>query len=236
MANKRDTSKQKRARQNRAQREAVQARTKAAAEAPEVRRSKATSAPTASGTPAKKQGFFSAASEGRPPRPGDTPVDVATLEGNWITKRVQVPGGRQVLTALLLTLILTVLLAAQKFVPEGAPKDAKPTVSIFDRFGALAFVLLGVPLIIVAIAAQFSLHPKRRRIWTFCAALLSIAVVGALGIYFVHLIVVGYLIYAISRAAKIEGPVSPGRARGGVAGRAKGAEAPEAEAEDTDEA
>src|SRR5690606_1431398 len=123
VANKRDTSKQKRARQNRAQREALKVRTEVASAPPEARRSKAS--PTAVSAPGssdgdkaapKRGGFFSPKGD-RPPRPGDVPVDIETLEGSWFTKRVKVPGGRQVLTGLALTVILSGLLAFQKFPP-----------------------------------------------------------------------------------------------------------------------
>jgi hypothetical protein len=218
VATNRDTSKQKRARQNRAQREALKARKEAASKPATERRAAATpKAAKSSGSaeqPARKGGFFSGANRG--PRPGDLPVDVATLRGNWIQKRMLVPGGRHVVSALVLSVLLSVMLGFQKFPPiceEGQPVSVcnpdEATESIFDIAGALGWVLLLYPIVVMAIAAQLSLHPKRRRIWMACTIVLGAAVVALMNIYIVHLIVVGYMIFAMQKASKVEGPLRP---------------------------
>lgn len=203
MANKRDTSKQKRARQNRAEREARKARTVAASVPAEQRRTKATA------TPAPVKGAKKRRERApRPPRPGDVPVDIATLKGNWFTKRMEVPGGRQVLYSLALTVIVAVLLATQKYATQAEldkDKDAKRTHSIFEVFGARAWIILLVPVIILGVAAALSLHPKRRGIWIACTVALGLVVVST-GLT-LHLVVIAFLIYGIQRANKIEGPV-----------------------------
>jgi phage shock protein PspC (stress-responsive transcriptional regulator) len=211
VAANRDTSKQKRARENRAQREALKARKEAASKPAAERR--AASTPKTSGAasssadqPARKGGFFSGGNRG--PRPGDLPVDVATLQGNWIQKRMLVPGGRHVVSALVLSILLSVMLGFQRFPPEGDP-DGKATESIFDLVGALGWGLLLYPIVVIGIAAQLSLHPKRRRIWMVCTIVLGAAVMALLQLYIVHLIVVGYMIFAMQKAAKVEGPLRP---------------------------
>jgi hypothetical protein len=214
VAANRDTSKQKRARQNRAQREALKARTEAASKPATERRptpapaSKATTTAGGDATEAapRKGGFFSGGNRG--PRPGDLPVDVDALEGNWLQKRMQVPGGRHVISALVLSILLSVMLAFQKFPPEGQP-EADPTESIIDILGPVGWGVLLYPILVVAIAAQLSLHPKRRRIWMACTIVLGAAVMALLQIYIVHLIVVGYLIFAMQKAARVEGPARP---------------------------
>lgn len=204
MANKRDTSKQKRARQNRAQREALKARAEAASVPAEERRTTATKADAGDAAASGKKRTRTPAPRG--PRPGDVPVDLDTLEGSWIAKRMAVPGGRHVLSALLLSVLLSVMLAFQKYPPANAPADAKATESIFDLLGPFAFFLLLFPVVVVGIAAQFTLHPKHRRIWLGCTIVLGASVLAMVQLYIVHLVVVGYLIYAMQRAKKVEGP------------------------------
>ena len=230
MANKRDTSKQKRARQNRAQREALKARAEAAAVPADVRRSSAGAGESADakGAGTKKRGRAPVAPRG--PRPGDVPVDLDTLEGSWIAKRMAVPGGRHVLSALLLSVLLSVMLAFQKYPPADGPTDAKATESIFDLLGPFAFFLLLFPVVVVAIAAQLTLHPKHRRIWLGCTIVLGAAVLAMVQLYIVHLVVVGYLIYALQRAKRVEGPYGKGAAdatdvEGGAAAADESAEA-----------
>ncbi len=209
MANKRASSSQKRAQQNRAQRAALQARTKAAATPkPERRPAPSASAASGSAAPARKGGLFSGGSD-RPPRPGDLPVDVETLEGSWISKRMQVPGGRQVLTGALLTVVLTVMLLFWKFPPADNPKG-KATETIFDLFGGAAVFILIVPLVIVGTAARLSLAPFRRRVWLIGAvALFVVSILLAMPIY---LFPAGFLGYAVMRAGRVEGPVPGTRA------------------------
>ena len=215
MANDRSSSKQKRARQNRAQREAREARAKAAAEPASVRQAKYASAgPSAAATTAKpaKKGFFSGGDPADRParrvRPGDEPVDLATVEGNWYQKRLQVPGGRQVLTGTVLTIILTALTLLTP-VPTPEKDDGKATESIFELLGPATIPVVAVPLIAMVAASWFILSPNRRRIWIACAVATALGV-GLLGIQYVF--PVGFLIYAGMRANKIEGPTPGSRA------------------------
>ncbi|WP_426573302.1 hypothetical protein [Aquihabitans sp. McL0605] len=224
MANDRSSSKQKRARQNRAQREAREARAKAASEPASARQAKyASAAPGATTTETKKQGFLSprgqgAAREPRRARPGDTPVDLDTLEGNWYSKRMQVPGGRQVLTGLLLVVILTVLtiLSPVPIAKQDQVKGGPTTESVFDRLGAFTIPVLLLPVIAMAIAAYFITSPRRRGIWIACAVV-STAGVTFLGIPYIF--PVGFLVYAGMRANKVEGP-NPNSRAGRAARRA----------------
>lgn len=211
MANNRDTSKQKRARQNRAQREALQARTKAASEAPEVRRSKATAAPAAKGGKGAKGAAPAKVAPVRPLRPGDTPVDLETLEGSFFSKRMAVPGGRQVLWGALLTVVMTVIMVVMYRYPVAAPKGSKVKIktsdmpTLFEKFGSGAFLILAIPLVIAAIAVVFTLSPRRRRIWQICAYVLALCLLLRADVYLNYLVVVGFYIYALWRASKIEG-------------------------------
>lgn len=232
MADHRSSSKQKRARQNRAQREAREARAKAAAIPAEERKAKYASTTPAASTSTKsaKKGGRSGSDQPRParkPRPGDVPVDIDTLEGTWIGKRMQVPGGRQVMTGAVLTLVLTGLMAIQKFPPAGQPK-AKPTETLWDLLGFWAIPVILVPLIAMAAAVHFTLHPRRRWIWIACSFVVAIEVVLGFAVY---LFPAGFLVYAVVRANRIEGP-----ARAAAEASESGAAAAGAAADDTDDA
>lgn len=210
VATKRDTSKQKRARQNRAQREALKARTEAAQVAPEERRTRASATPAAA-PKGKAARAAERSARTRPVRPGDVPVDVATLEGNPLAKRLHVPGGRQVLFAFAITVVTSLTLAFSSYPPEGA-EDGPRTESFFDAAGGAAWPLLLLPPLVVGIALALSLHPKRRRVWVVTAVAFGALTVAALAVYTVNLLALGFLVYAIQRAAKIEGPAPGSRA------------------------
>jgi hypothetical protein len=209
VANDRTSSKQKRARQNRAQREAREARAKAASEPASVRQAKyASTGPSGSSADTKKD---RPAREPRRNRPGDTPVDVESLEGNWYSKRMQVPGGRQVLTGLLLVIILTGITLVSK-VPIAKADQVKggpTTETIFHRLGLATVPLLLIPVIALAVAAYYITSPKRRGIWIGCAIAATVGVTF-LGIPYVF--PVGFLVYAGMRANKVEGPNPNSRA------------------------
>ena len=244
MANKRDTSKQKRARQNRAQRAAREARSTKANEPKRPSRAaptkkggtKATepaprSARTGGGSSADEEprGFFAKARAERGPRPGDVPVELDELEGGWFTKRIQVPGGRQVVTGAILTLVITVMTAVATFpqTAEDAPEDlegaalvahtALPMLkqSLFSIYGPLAAVGLAVPCLVYLAAMQFTLSPLRRRVWiagSFVIALVALAGVA----FFVYVFPAGFLVYAVWKANRVEGPARPRRGRRGA--------------------
>ena len=214
MANKRDTSKQKRARQNRAQRAALENRTAKANEpkrpsrsAPTKPRSsgasRTTSAPSGDEEP---KGFFARARADRGPRPGDVPVDIEALEGGWFTQRIQVPGGRQVLTGAILTLVVTIMTAFASFVPEGGEAGDPRTESVFDLFGTWAYVALTVPCLVYVAATQLTLSPHRRRVWI--AGSFAITLMALSGAPFViYLFPAGFLVYAVWKANRVEGSV-----------------------------
>lgn len=110
------------------------------------------------------------------------------------------------MTAMLLTVVLSVLRA---FLPvpdpdfEGPREDA-PDISIFGALGPSAFIIIGLPIVAMAIATVFTLHPRRRRIWINCAVFIGLIVVLG-GIE--YLFSVGYLIYGIWKAKQVEGPM-----------------------------
>jgi len=203
-------SKQKRAKQNRAQRDARQARTAAAAVPADERKAK-----YASGAPSEAASDKKAKADRprpeRKPRLGDEPVDLDTLEGSWYRKRVAVPGGRQVLTGMVLTIIITALTVFNKYPDPNATGDAKKklTHSFTEYYGSIAIPLVILPLLAMAIATYFILSPARRRVWTICAFVASL---GAVVFGIPYAFPVGFLVYAIMRANKIEGPVPGSRA------------------------
>jgi hypothetical protein len=202
-------SKQKRAKQNRAQREAREARTKAASVPADERKAKYASSAPATG--AAKKGRSDRPAPERRPRLGDQPVDLETLEGNWYKKRLAVPGGRQVLTGTVLTVIITVLTVVNKYPDPDATGEAKKklTHTFTEYYGAVGIPLVIIPLLAMFVASYFILSPNRRRIWTICG---FVAVIGAVFFGIPYFFPVGFLFYAIMRANKIEGPVPGSRA------------------------
>ncbi|MCB0976009.1 MAG: hypothetical protein KDB02_01000 [Acidimicrobiales bacterium] len=225
MAKRSDAARQKRARQNRAQRQALEARTSGEA----VKRPSRVAPSTAErlkttpreSTRAGSMDPAEAPAPGekkpkprreRPPRPGDRPVDIATLQGSWFSKVTKVPGGMQVLMAVGMTIVVTGLLAFMDTYPSEADvrakvKNAKPTRTIFEALGVTkALLILLIPLVIVGIAAVFSLHKQRRRIWMGAAIMLgAFFAFGMLQYVFP----MGFLLYATMRASRIEGPNEP---------------------------
>lgn len=210
MAKKSETSRQRRARENRARREALAARTKAAS-TPKAERT-AAAAPErtdtgASGRSRKGRSEQKAASTTRsraerPARLGQVPVEIHELEGGFLRKVVQVPGGMQVMMSVVLVLAMTAMYSfVHLFPPEGAPVDATATQTIWDRFGvggALSF--LGPPLIIALSALFYSLHERRRRVWIMAAILLAI-----MSLFMPqYLFPAGFMFYAVWRAKRVE--------------------------------
>lgn len=225
MANRSDASRQKRARQNRAQRQALAARTSGEAVkrpsriAPSTAEKLKTSPreSTRAGETDPAEAPEPGAKKAKPtreraPRPGDRPVDIETLEGSWISKVVKVPGGMQVLMAVGMTLVVTGLLAFMDTYPSQADMEAgvdnpKPARTIIEALGApKAFAVLLVPLVIVGVAAAMSLHKQRRRVWVGAAVLLgAFFAIGMLQ----YLFPMGFLLYAVMRSSRIEGPNEP---------------------------
>ena len=209
MANKRDTAAQKRARENRAQREARQARTKAASTPRPSRVAPAAKAGAATG---KRVGRFGAPGQPKPPRRprlGDAAVDVEALQGSYVRRVLQVPGGSQVTMALAISLLSAFLAATGKtLAPEGKElsKQVKPTRSLIDAEGALvAAGRVAIPVAIIAVAFALSLSPRRRRTWLVVTVLLALTVItDATYIYF--LFPLGLMVYGLYRANKVEGP------------------------------
>lgn len=225
MAKRSDAARQRRARQNRAQREALAARTSgeavkrpsrvAPSTAEKLKTSPRESTRAGSLDPADAPAPGKSKAKPRrerPPRPGDRPVDIATLQGSWFSKVVKVPGGMQVLMAVAMTIVVTGLLAFMDTYPSEADLDAKvknaePTRTIFEALGVTkALAVLVLPLLVVGVAAAFSLHKQRRRVWMGAAILL--------GVFFAfgmlqYVFPMGFLIYATMRAARVEGPNEP---------------------------
>ncbi|MCB0987416.1 MAG: hypothetical protein H6519_03330 [Microthrixaceae bacterium] len=215
MANRTDTSRDKRARQNRAHRDALAARTKAASTPREER--VAAAAPVTSKSPVKADGQAGVAE--RPSarealaqgRLGQVPVDIDQLEGSFLRKLVQVPGGLQVVMAAVLAVVLAVMVSFMDTVPpEGAKPGAEATRTLFEAYGASALLYLGPPLVLVGNAVVFGLHAKRRRMWITSAVML-----GVFSLFLPqYLFPAGMLGYAALRSKRIEdGPRRPRPAR-----------------------
>lgn len=220
MAN-RDSSKQKRAKENRARRAALAARTGGDGPKRPSRVAPSTAAKLANGSRStdtsdkstgrsadgKGSGKGAKPKRERPKRLGDTAVDIDTLEGNWFSKVIKVPGGTQILMAVVLTILVSGMLATMPaFVAEADRNDksAKATLTIFEAYGSTrAVVTLAIPLALVFIAAGFALNKHRRRIWVACALLLAILFGTTLPHY---IFPVGFLGYAVMRSSKVEGP------------------------------
>jgi hypothetical protein len=215
VANKRDTAQQKRARQNRAQREALAARTKGAPKrpsrvAPSTAEKLATkaAAPTATateGTKADKGG--AKPRKVRPVRPGDVPVDVDALEGTWRQKVTHVPGGTQVLMAGVMTVLVIGLVSFMpSYISEAAQKasdKAKPDQTIFEAYGVgPALVVLGIAVAAVGMALAMALKPARRRVWIISAV--TVAAITFVGQVSFFLVVAALLGFGAFKSAKVE--------------------------------
>lgn len=223
MAN-RDDAKQRRARENRARRAALAARKSGEAPkrpsrvAPSTAEKLAKKPQTSGGRvpdeaaadlpdDTKKSGKTARTKRERPPKLGDRPVDIATLEGSWLSKVTKVPGGMQALMAAVLTVLVSGMLATMDaFVADADvdKKDAKATLNIFEAYGTnRALFTLAIPLLLVFVAAGFSLHKHRRRIWVAAAIVLGVLFGTTLPHY---IFPVGFLVYAVMRSSRVEGP------------------------------
>lgn len=237
MASKRDSTAQRRARANRAQREALAARSEAASTPRPSRQAPAASgrlggraekADSRDAGPAnatadrsdETKPLAGEATTGRNrragrARPGGEPVDVATLEGSWLSKVMRVPGGAQVLNAFLVAVLATILGVVFAFLVHtepapGTPRNAKNVVFVDTSVESLGVARALIPLLVIvvipAVALAFSLHPQRRRIWLGAAIVTAVLVVtGAI----LFIFVAGMLGYAVYRASKVEGPQGP---------------------------
>lgn len=248
MANKRDSNSQKRSRANRAQREALKARTTAASTPRPSRAAPAASkrAPGARGpvrsTPADEA---AATTKGgrprrvRPPKPGDTPVDIETLEGSFLRRLSQVPGGSQVISAGLVTILATVFTCYLAIFTETANtaelvQGDEGFVANATQVEVYGYVGLVIPMVIVCLMMVFalarSLTPGRRRAWFFAAVIIGVIGLQAAQL---HILAAGMLGYAYFKANKVEGsePLLGGRfarrRRGDDAVETTGAEAAE---------
>ena len=169
MANKRDTAQQKRAKQNRAQREALAARTQGKPKRP----SRVAPSTAEEGTEAAKKSGAKPRKV-RPVRPGDVPVDVDALQGTWRQKVTHVPGGTQVLMAGVMTVLVIGLVSFMpSYVSEAAQQASdkpKPDQTIFEAYGAgPAVIVLGIAVAAVGLALAMALKPVRRRVWIISA-------------------------------------------------------------------
>ena len=225
MANKRDSTSQRRARENRARRAALEARTGGAAPARPSRvapstaeklKKTASTQGTATGTDATAT--TGAAESGgkarrpRPVRPGDVPVDVASLEGRWPSRVMRVPGGTQALFAGVMAVAASALMTFTKtFVAERdiGVEGAQPSQTLFERYDlTVALPVVAVPLLVSAAAVGFSLRPERRRIWLGAAVVLGLGFGVALQLL-LYLFVAAFFGYACYRSARVEGRNEP---------------------------
>lgn len=217
MANKRDTAQQKRAKQNRAQREALAARTQGAPKRPsrvapstaEKLASKSASGATGTAGEGTKDAKGSGAKprKVRPVRPGDVPVDVDALQGSWRQKVTQVPGGTQVLMAGVMSVLVVGLVSFMpSYVSEAASKASdkpKPDQTIFEAYGVgPSVVLLGIAIAAVGLALAMALKPARRRVWVISAVV--IAAITFLGQVSFFLVVAALLGFGAYKSAKVE--------------------------------
>lgn len=255
MANKRDSSSQKRQRVNRAQRDALAARTSAAStprpsrQPPKaVRRTggeakeRRVDADTPSDATKTGKGATAGARPKRERRPrlGDSPVDLDTLEGSWFKKVVTVPGGAQVLVGFGITVVTAVFLSQQKlFSAAGTPgsvKKPKLTRTLFDVIGTpKGLLVLGVPVVVALFALLATLRPWRRRAWTGSALVFGALVLIGGALFFNFIFSAGLIAFALFRASKVEGRPPPLFASRRKRGEPVGAEdSDDFEAEDAD--
>lgn len=217
MANKRDTAQQKRARQNRAQREALAARSQGAPKRPsrvapstaEKLANKSAGTSSSSSSSAKGDTAAKGAAKPRkvrPVRPGDVPVDIDTLEGSWRQKVAHVPGGTQVIMAAMLTVVVVAIVSFMPtFVSEAAQKADKPKAdqTIYEALGTgPAVVILGTAVLAVGAALAYALTPHRRKVWTLAAVVVAVAMV--LGQLTLLLAVSGMLGFGAYKSFKVE--------------------------------
>lgn len=139
------------------------------------------------------------------------PVDVDALEGSWFSKINHVPGGRQVIMAALMTLIVSGMISVvDSFVAveDRDDPDALPTETLFEasqNLGA-ALVVLGIPLLAAGASLAFATHPQRRRVWIFSAVAIGVVLLRI--VYIPYLFVIGFLLFAVRKSSKVEGPRS----------------------------
>ncbi len=220
MANKRDQSNQKRQRANRAQREALAVR-KVAASTPRPSRQPPVAARRTGGEVKAPAGRTEDANTGaksggrarrpRPPRPGDTPVDIDTLEGSFYSKVVQVPGGSQAALGFFMAVLavgFSVVLAlfVHSVPPKGTKANARNVPGVdtaIHRFGPVVLLPLVAILLAASLGYAYSLHRQRRRAWLMVAVITGVFVfVGQI----LFIFVAGMFAYALMRASKVEGP------------------------------
>lgn len=223
MADKR-ASAQKRAKQNRNQRAALEARTKGEAPKRPSRVAPSTADKLASksrDTDENGSGSTSSSGSGdkprrqRPPRPGDVPVDLETLQGSWFQKVRQVPGGSQVIQAGIMTVVCSAMLIFMKMFPSDAEqakadliKDYKPKADstlVQAVGGPRAALYIGLPLLAAALALTWCLRPQRRRVWMVAAMVVALFSVGT-GML-LYIVVAGFLGFAVYKAYRVEGPL-----------------------------
>ncbi|MGI8711550.1 MAG: hypothetical protein ACR2LA_11220 [Acidimicrobiales bacterium] len=224
MANKREPASQKRQRLNRAQREALAAR-KTAASTPRPSRQPPVAArrtggeakappsrPDEAAAPGAKAGRR--ARRVRPPRPGDVPVDVDTLEGSFYRRVIQVPGGSQAAQGFFLAVAAVVFSVVLAFLVHTVPaagtsskdRNAVGVDTAISRYGPVVLLPLLVILAVATLGFVYSLRPQRRRIWLVVAVVTGVFVfIGQILFVFVA----GMFAYAVMRSSKVEGPNEP---------------------------
>lgn len=214
MPTKQPSGRQQRARANKAHREALAARTKAAS-TPREERVTAPSRTAPVGAKSAKVGDGDPAdgkpASKRPARLGSTPIDPADLDGGWLKRMVQLPGGLQALSAASIVFLISAMSVVLKAVPpEGAPNDAKPTRTLFEAYGPKAFVFILPPVLMAALALAYGQHVRRRRAWLVAA--FSLVTFGVFMGSLPYLLAGGFLGYGAFRSRQVEGGTMFGEA------------------------
>lgn len=145
----------------------------------------------------------------RPPRLGDKPVDIDSLEGGFLRRVSHVPGGIQVIMTVGLAIVVAVITGVTKLYKDPGfetDKDAPYTMTIFEKLGTpVGALLIGIPLVAVLVALAFSLHPQRRRVWIGSSVVIFVAMLFNI-VLMNFMVIGGFLVYAAWRSQRIENP------------------------------
>lgn len=213
MSAKRDEGRQRRANQNRAAREALEARRAAAARAaepveqPAKGRGRTRAQGGAVAPPVRRSGSGRSASAASARAAPASDADEAPAAGLW-ARSAQLPGGRQMLGGFALSLVSGALALLTPLYKEHA--NDRNTQSLLQLAGAQGLVLVGLPVLITAAPLLFMNHPRRRVAWNGAAVMMGlwILLVAAIGIF--YLPVTGLVAYGAVKASRAAGPSGGG--------------------------
>jgi hypothetical protein len=239
MSAKRNSSRQRRSNQNRAAREALEARRQSASRAAE---------PVEEEPPAKGRGRTRAqsgavkppvrrASGGRSavPRSAAPAFDPDEPPAKGIMARTQqLPGGRQVLAAFPLAAVASIALLFVPIFKEH--KHDKVNQSLLQLSGPQALLLVAIPVVICALPLLFINHPRRRLAWNGAAFMIGlwILLLPGLGIFYVF--AAAALVWGVVKGSRAEGPSGAFFSRRMRAGAAASASADDTADDAADEA